>query len=381
MRSPRSRDGFVNELGAFWFASVLGMIGVVVPLLAIDVGHSPAVVGLLVATSGVAQLLARLRLAAVLRRLPDKVFVVIAGMLVAAACVLLALSTHLAAFIAAQALVGSARAYYWTGAQTHAVRTGRRSVGALARLNLFAGIGALIGPFAAGVLFELDPLISLYAAATTGLVTASVGLLLAKLPVFAAPSPSADGRLWRRSSVRPGLAMTTISGAWRGLLDSFVPVVLTLSGQSAVAVGAVIAVAHVAALIGGSAVGLLRDLRARGSLIIGGLVTAAGMACVSPLAGEPVAVAAVLAGAGLAAGALQTIGTAAVADGVPDEERGDAIATSGVFRAGALLVSPLLSAGVLAVAPVPVAFVLLGGSLALPVFSAWARHPPRSSTE
>lgn len=73
-----------------------------------------------------------------------------------------------------------------------------------------------------------------------------------------------------------------------------------------------------------------------------------------------------LAVSGLGAGALQTVGPAVATDAVHPEERGEAIAATGAFRAAALFVAPLGAAAVVLVAPVGVALALGGVLIVAP---------------
>jgi MFS family permease len=99
---------------------------------------------------------------------------------------------------------------------------------------------------------------------------------------------------------------------------------------------------------------------------------------VAPAAGSVVAAAALLAISGLAAGALQTIGPAMATDAVHPDERGDAIAVAGTFRAGALFASPLIVTGLLGIAALGPAMAAVGLVIAAPAVLA-RRVAPREA--
>ncbi|HCA87614.1 MAG TPA: MFS transporter, partial [Streptomyces sp.] len=77
----------------------------------------------------------------------------------------------------------------------------------------------------------------------------------------------------------------------------------------------------------------------------------------------------VLAVSGLAAGALQVLGPAIAAESVHPEERGEAIAASGTFRAAALFTAPLAVAGLVVVLPLAPAVALVGAAMTVPAIA------------
>ncbi len=105
--------------------------------------------------AAIAQLITRLYMGALMRRIPDRSFLVGSGLMIAISCALLAISPAVVFFVASQLVQGIARAFFWTSSQTHAVRTSAAPVSGLRDVNLAAGgIGALLGPTVAGYLWE-----------------------------------------------------------------------------------------------------------------------------------------------------------------------------------------------------------------------------------
>ena len=90
------------------------------------------------------------------------------------------------------------------------------------------------------------------------------------------------------------------------------------------------------------------------------IATGLGLAAVGPFAGLTAPVAIALAISGIGAGVLQTVGPAIAAEKVHPEERGDALALTGTFRATALFLSPLGMAGLVTLVPVTAALLAAG---------------------
>lgn len=365
----RKRDRLLGGLAATIFSVTLGLNSVAVPLLAIHAGYSAAEIGLLIAVPAIAQIAARLTMGAMMRRFPDKVFIIAAAIFMSLACALVALSPVLFAFLVSQLLQGIARAYFYTGSQTHAVRMSDSAVGALTYLGLAGGIGALIGPVLAGVISEQSIEGALWFAAVFGALGIIPSGLLVRLPVFAALSlieGRVPGRIWRRPGVSTAASMTTTAGAWRGMLNSYVPVMLAQAGQTAAVIGALISVTNGAALLGSALSTMARRVGIRFSLVFGVLTAGAGLAAVGLLAEFVLITGAVLALSGIGAGILQTVGPALASESVHPEEKGEAIASTGTFRASALFVAPAGTAGLVTIIPTGMAMLAVGVLIALP---------------
>lgn len=370
------RDAPASLAGTVIFAVGQGIASVAVPLLALRVGYSTAEVGILVAMSAVSQMGTRLFMGALMRRLPDKVFVVVSAASLALSCGILVLSTTWLVFTVSQLLQGLARAFFWTGTQTHAVRMSESAVGALARVNLVSGLGQIAGPLMAGLLIARSPQLALGVAgaiSATGVITA---LLLVRLAPFAPRSKDRPRvRIWRRPGVDVGCWAGASAGAWRGLLGSYVPVALEHARQSSTTIGALVAVANGAQVAGSAIAGRLRGAGLRRSLVLGTIASGIGIAVVGPLAGMAALSALALFVSGMGAGAVQTVGPAVATDAVDAEERGEAIASTGTFRAAALLVAPVAVAGMVTVIPLTAAIVTAGLLITAPAVGVGRLRP------
>lgn len=384
---PSRLEGwFVGVSGAL-FSFAMGLSAVAIPLYALDRGLDAAEVGVLVAFSAVAQLGTRSVMGRLLRRVPDKYFVIAAAALMAFSCGVLLVSHGWWAFLLSQLAQGAARGGFWTGGQTHVVRTSESSVAAIARMNLTSGVGVTLGPLVAGPLIaHASTAWALIVAVAAALFATIPAVLLQRLAVLQ-PKPKAKPRRGQRRPVvmasDVGLARWAggVAGAWRSMMNSFVPVILAEVGHAAPAIGAVTAAANLASIVGSSAAVWVRVERLGRSLLLGIAATGVGLACFGGLAPWLMASGVGLFVSGLAAGLLQTVGPALASEAVGPEERGEAIATAGTWRAAALLGAPLLVSGLVGVMAAPAALVVLAGVMTGPVALVGRRLSPTMGTE
>jgi predicted MFS family arabinose efflux permease len=205
------------------FTVSLGIASVAAPLLAVRAGYGAGTVGLLIALSAITQMGTRMILNILMRKLPDKALIAGSAAFMAGSCVLIALSPALPFFALSQMLQGVARACFWTGSQTHAVRVSKSSVKALAVLNLSTGTGLLVGPILAGLLSERSPQIALGwggVLATLAILPAFTLLRLPLLPAINSIQGREAGRIWQRPGVDIACWMSITAGSWRGLVNS-----------------------------------------------------------------------------------------------------------------------------------------------------------------
>lgn len=354
--------------GAALFSFAMGLSAVAAPLLALSAGYDPGQVGVYVAGSALAQLATRGAMSVLMRRIADKQFVILAGFSMALSCALFVGSTAWWAFLASQIFQGVARGLFWTGTQTHAVRTSRSSVGAIAKVNLASGIGLISGPVVAGPIVDhWSAARALTVAAISGLIVMLPAALMVRLPPMRPPKPDgASTAVWRRPGVGMASWAGASAGAWRSLMNSYVPIIMDQARQSSSVIGVVVGVSNATSIAGGAAAGWIREARLRSWLVGGILVTGLGLTLFGLFAGHALIAGAALALSGAGAGLLQTVGPALATEAVSPEERGEAIASAGTFRAAALLAAPLAVAGLITVTTLPVAVAIAGAALALP---------------
>lgn len=363
------RDLAASALGGLTFSMALGMASVALPLLALHAGYSKSAVGLLTAASAVSQMGVRMVLGLVMRRYPDWVLVFSAGGLLAISCALVAWSAAVVPFVVCELFQGAARGCFWTGSQTHVVRGKGSSVGRLAVVNFVASIGQLIGPVIAGVLAVRSITPALVIAALIALVCMLPPLALDRLPPFSPPVDRPRGRIWRRPGVDAGCWASLTAGAWRGLVSSYIPVALERAAQPVPVIGVLVSVANGANIAGAALVARVRGRTLVRAVTASMLAAGIGSGLVALLAGSAPLAAVLLAASGLGAGALQTLGPALASDVVHPEERGDAIAAAGTFRAAALFASPLAVAGLLSAIALTPAMLVTGLLITLPALT------------
>jgi len=362
---PARSDRVVALLVVGLFSHGLGIGIVAVPLIALAAGYDPSSIGFLVAVAAASQLAGRFALPWLLGRVPDRTLSGVAATALAASFASIALSTALPVFLLAQVLQGIGRAIFWTSSQTHAVRDHGRPVDRLVDLNLAGNAGTLTGPLVAGALGAIDLRLALAAgvAATAGAALGS--LALHRLPPFDRRRSSGTVELVRRPGIAAASWGSVVGGAWWAMLGSFVPVLLVGVGVGTLGVGGLITASEAA---GFATLFLLRGLAAGR---VGGTVALGAFAACTALIGLAIAPAslplyiALLLMGGAASGTVTTLAPALAAAAAGPEEQGDALALSGLFRAGALLGAPAAVGALVAVVPLTAGLFALGAGLAL----------------
>jgi MFS family permease len=367
--SRLNRDKLAISTLAVLFASALGLSSVALPLRALGAGHGAGVIGLLVALSALVQIVTRSRLGAVMRRVPDRVLLGVAPMALAVTFVVVLVSASIPALAVGWVLLALARACFWTAGQTHSVRGTASSLRGLATLNFFGSLGALTGPLLAGLLAESGIETALVAGAALSAVGILPALALERFPPFARSQAHGKGAMWRRPGVDAACWSGMTAGAWRGLMDGYVPVVLDAARHSSTTIGALVSVANATSVVGTVLIGKLRSTWTVPTYVASMLSAALGLAVLGLLAGSGPLAGLALGLSGLGAGVLQTLGPNLAATAVGEQEKGDAIATYGTVRTSAMFLAPLAVAGGIALVPISVALAVVGTGLALPVFA------------
>jgi hypothetical protein len=361
------------NLAVLGFSLSLGSGTLVLPLLALAAGYDAAVVGLMTSVSAIAHLGLRLQLPLLLGRVADRSLIALSCLMIGGSYGGLLFSTALPVFVVAQLLQGGARALFWTASQTHAVRDGGSTVTSLARVQMIGNLGMIAGPPLAGVAAAVEIQLGLVVGLVSGLAAAATTVGMRRLAPFDRTPRGDQPHVWRRPGVDLGCWAGFTAGGWRAMLGSYVPVVLSGAGLGSSIIGVLIGVAD-AASIAITAV-LLRwtPSRARESIEIGVVATCIALAVLPIVAGQPAAAAAVIIAGGLGTGILTTIGPALASDAVAANERGDAIAATGTFRAGGILITPVTVAAGLTIVSLPVGMAAAAASLAVPALASGLR--------
>lgn len=367
-------DAAISVLSIVGFSLSLGSAGLVLPLVALAAGYDNAAIGVLTAISAVAQLGFRLGLPWLLTKLPDRVLIVAANLMMVASFGLLLGTREVPAFITAQLLQGGARALFWTASQTHAVRGRGGVVRSLAIVQAVGNVGQLAGPAIAGLVAARSLEGALILAAAAALVGLVSGLGMATLPPFARRAPSGAPRIWRRSGVDLACWASYSAGGWRAMLSSYVPVALAAAGQPPQVIGVLLMLTEGAGL---GAPGFLlrpRAPNARSSIQLAVAIVTGSLVVFPAVVASAVMAGVVLAFGGLGSGLLMSLGPALATQSVSPEERGEAIAVTGTFRAAALLVTPAAVAAALTFVTLPVGLVVAGIAIGGPPALASARR-------
>ncbi|MDP9821136.1 MFS transporter [Nocardioides massiliensis] len=376
-----SRDAIANVAAAVLFCFSLAVTSLAVPLLAVGVGYGLGEVGLLLAISAISQMVVRLFIGRLMRKIAERILIIAGAAMLSASCAVLALSADWYVFLASQLLQGAARALFWTGAHTHAARTASSPVRVLAAITLASGISYIAGPLLAGLLMRWSVEVALLVAAATAAFTTVPGFFLTRLAPFPPKVEEGSGQyIWRRPGVRDACWMAGSAGAWRGIISSYVPVVLDQARQSSTTIGVLVSIAN-AAFVGGGALAAWVTNPTRRSLLISAILGAGtGIALVYPAAGSVVLCAAALAMSGLAAGWLETLWPALANQSVQTSAAGDAIASAGTFRAAAMFAAPLGTAALLTVLPLGASLVTIGMLMAIPSSTVGSATRPISQS-
>jgi predicted MFS family arabinose efflux permease len=359
-------DRIASPTSILAFSVSLGIGYIAVPLQALAAGYDAAAVGVLLATSAVCQTVARLQVTWLLARISDRWLIVLAAAMLAVSYGLLVVSASLPVYVASMLGLGAARAFYWTGSQTHAVRRGDNAVRALATMNTLSSVGTVVGPGLGGVLIVVSHGAALTVASAGCLAAAVAALGLITLPTYDRRRPEGAPRVWRQPGVDAACWASFAGGGWRALLNSYVPVVLVAAGQVSTTIGALLSLAEATSIA--SAAALVRFPRPpiRLLLLASAVGIGASLGLVPFVAGNVVATGLLLAVSGVGGGLVTTLGPALAAQSVAEGQLASVISVTGTFRAIGLLALPTAVAAGLFVIPLVPAIAIAGFGIAVP---------------
>lgn len=279
-RPGTAKDRGGTAVTAVLFATASGALSVLVPLLMLADGLSLAVVGVVTIVAGLAQLLMRLLTAQLMRFVPDRALVCAACVLVGVGSGLAWTSSAVAAMVIVQLTHGVARALFWTGLQTHSVRTDDTAVRGMATVNLFAGVGLMAGPAIVGWMLHVwDFGTTLLFSVVIGVLGAPTSLFIQRLPPFTTRHGTISTTVWT-TNTRLGSWMSGVAGGWKGLLDSYVPVLLVAQAYAESTTSLLIATSSGAVLLGTLLATRASGVAASRLHLIGVLLTAGALATV-----------------------------------------------------------------------------------------------------
>ncbi|MEV4477692.1 MFS transporter [Nonomuraea sp. NPDC049504] len=306
-------------------------------------GRQPGMVGVSLAVTAAAGVLARPLAGRVADRLGRRAALCAGALLLSGTSLALLAAGELPLFLVLRGVAGAGEALAYVGLATLA-SDHRRSGAAINHFSVVVNAGLLAGPVIAETLYATWGFAAVWTtAAAAALGSAAVGLTLPKTVVSAAESASGTGRarLYHPSALRPGFAY--LASVWGyTAISAFLP--LHLGGDSGnlhfLVYGGVLITIRLA---GHRLLATTSPARlAVASLLLSGAGTLLLAAWPSP-AGTWCAIALIGAGQGLGLPAFLRL---AVHD-VPAEERGSAVATTTAFFDVGFL-SAAVSLGVLA---------------------------------
>lgn len=368
-------------VAAFGCAFALGGTTVAYPLIALDAGYSAAMVGILTSVSAVSQLLARFALPWLLGRVPDRVLMRGGNLVLACSGILLFFSTGLGVFIAAQLLQGASRAVFWTSTQSHAIGApGGSVVARLAKISFAGKVGAMAGPLVTGVLAGIALPLGLWGVIGGGLIAAAGSLLMVRHVAAPREAPAERRQVWRRGDFAPGYAMNLTAGGWRGILDSYVPVILSSAGMGAITIGWLVTVAEMTPLAASGGLARFPNVSLRPLIRVASSSVLVGTAILPLVASTPALAALVLGVAGFGGGLAATISPAIATEAARDSERGTVLAVLGGYRALARMAAPSGIAGIGVLVGIPLALVTVTAVLVVPALGLAHRYRPVEAT-
>jgi MFS family permease len=368
-------DRGFSVLSIAGFSLSLGAAGLVLPLLAINAGYDIAAVGVFTAISAVSQLGFRLWLPYLLTKFSDRDLIIAANVMMVASFLVLLVSTSMPAFILAQLLQGAARALFWTASQTHAVRGKGGLVASLSIVQATGNVGQLVGPPIAGVVAAQ----SLEAGLVLCAIAAAIGLVcgfgMTLLPTFARQKrQEGQQRIWRRPGVDVACWASYSAGGWRAMAMSLIPAALEAAGQPRQVIGVLMMISEATGLATSAVLVRFRVPNVGAAIQAAVVMLTAALVSFPFVASNAVTAALAMALGGLGSGLLMSLGPALATMSVSPEERGEAIAVAGTFRAVALLVTPGAAAFAIGFVTLPVGMVVAGLVIGVPPMLAALRR-------
>lgn len=378
--TDRAPDTGRSAVTSASFGLALSASAVLLPLLALEAGFSGAAVGLLTALSAASQFGTRLFLPWLLGTVRDRLIMVVAAVLLAVSAGTLVVSVGVVAFVVAQVVQGAARALFWTASQTHVARAPGSITRRIAQLQVASHVGTFVGPALAGLVATVTSVRSaLLLTVVGGIVAAGVSTSLVARPPYVRQPRADRGQLWRDPDVALGYWSSSVAGGWRGLLDSYVPVVLALAGLGAGTIGMLAATAEGAAIAAALVMARLAQDGGERLVVGAALAVAFGAGMLPVAASVPLVAGLLLFLAGFGGGVATSVGPAVAHGRAAAGEEGTAIAVAGMYRAGARLVSPTATAGASAAVGVSVALPVVAVGMVLPVLVSARRTGRRAA--
>ena len=363
---------------AFFSLSLVPMTSLVVPLWALSLDITPALIGIVVASRSVLPLFLSIHGGAMMDRLGTRRLMLIFTASGALLTLLYPLLPYVGALIALQALVGLAQGMGWIGAQTKIARLTRGSATYAARFSFYTSLGTFVGPLIAGAAWDLFGAWGAFTAIALwggGLALATYGL-----PAPSASQPWSRRIYWRdmlpqvSDYVRafalmslPGVALVVVATFLRisafSVQASFYPIYLESIGISGTLIGMLIGftsfIGSPAALLTGPAAKMVRPHW----LLLGSIAVGVVAICITPLLQSFITllIAAGIFGLGLGMGLPLLLSILSDASG--ERDQGISVGLRTTANRLASIVIPILMGFVIEVAGIGYGFFAVGAVL------------------
>lgn len=351
------------------FAISLAATSLLYPIVAIDAGFGASVVGLLTAVSAALQLGSRAILPWVLGRAVDRSIASVACLALAISVGMVILDRSLGVLIVAQAIQGCSRGFFWTAMQSHFVRAPGTPLNRLAQLAVAGKVGSLVGPAIAGVTAARSMSATLIVTLLGACVAAAASGTMTRLPPYDRPPRTERQSRWREPRVAAGNSIGFAAGVWRGMMDSFVPVVLTGAGIGVGMIGLLYSLTECADLVASAWLSRMRGNPFAALGRLSGVAVITGALALPIAAGSGVVTAGLaLAVAGFGSGLATTVGLGLATDVAPPGETGTALASVGAYRSAGRMIAPSAASAMTGLFGAPVALATITFALVSPSY-------------
>jgi MFS family permease len=349
----RNRDLFGACAGALLQFLVVSMSGLLVPLMALDLGATPQRIGVLLSVSNVGALIAAVPSGMLVSRYGTRAMVVASSVIACLSCLYIYLWPSMTSLLVGLTVFGIGWTVFAVAAQCHigAIGGEGNSNSNFGWYGTSVAVGQMVGPLVSGILIDTTGTTLAWLVMAIGMFAVGVGLYFVLDPGMmggqGAPSagPTKRPRLSELFNVATTIGILSsfviiFATAARG---SFFPVFLDHHGFSASLIGAVDSVRGLTSVFARASIGpALRLLKGRFSLlIVCQLVLAVGLMAIPLCLSLPLLVLnAVVIGIGF--GVAVPINQAIVFDTAPPEHRGISMGIRMTGNRVGQMVSPLL---------------------------------------
>ncbi|MSQ62222.1 MAG: MFS transporter [Betaproteobacteria bacterium] len=382
---PRLPSHLNYFLASFAWNYGLGMTWLVVPLYAYSTGLSGAEIGILFSLPSVAQLAINLVCGAYVDRFGGKRIMLASSALLAMGAAAMPLAGNFWSLLLAQCFLMLAHATFWPANWSIAAELPGGRGAQAGRLNAVTNLGQILGNGSCGLILAFGGFNVTYSVlAATAVLALALGVGTPQLLRTAPPGRPLFGNyavLLRVPVLYYGILCAYVAALPYSLVMSFYPLLLKQFGFGAEASGVLLALRAVGGIGAGLAVArFVHTGPASLWPVVAGLVVALAV-CLQPLVSHWSAVGAFLFALGMGSSVMIIYFQVTIAEAVPPEMRGSAMALGGLGWGLSHLSTPLLMGLVADQYGVIAGFYLLGAiALVNVALISWLRRWAFSGT-